>query len=601
LDAEIFATVAAVLVGGVLAQWAGWRLRVPAIVFLLLVGLIAGPITGVLEPGRVFGDLLFPMVSLAVAVILFEGALDLGWSGVRHAGRTVWTLISVGAVLGIAGASVAGRYVLDIEWDLAILLATILAVTGPTVIGPIVRSIGLRGRAAQVLQAEATLIDPLGAVLAVIVFEALFASTEGHGSVATNLALTVVAGTAIGVGVAFLVIVALSRRVLPDHLDNPAVLAAVLAAFAAADAVREEAGLVAVTAMGIALAAQQRVVVRHVLAFNETLRIIFVSGLFILLGAAIDATTLGSLEWRNIVFLALLVVVVRPLAVSISTIRSPLSWQERVFVAFTAPRGIVAAAVASVFGLALEKQGFAESQVLVSATFTVIIGTVLLSGLGSRALAVRLGLVDPNRSTIVVLGANRLGRELARSLQQHDAPVTVIDIDRANLTAARMEGIGTYSGTVLAEDTWDSVDLEHAAAFLAVTPNDELNALAVRHAGAVLGRSHVFQTVPHRPEHRRWSALPVGAFGQPLFTPAVDTPTLEARLADAWQVHSTKVTEHYTADDYERDHVDRVVLFVVDARGRVRVATPDKKQRLGTGDVVVAIVPTGNGAVAPPR
>ncbi len=594
VDAEIFATVAAVLVAGVVAQWAGWRLRIPAIVFLLLGGLIAGPVTGVLEPRAVFGDLLFPMVSLAVAVILFEGALELGWSGLRHAGRTVWTLVTLGAAITVAGAAVTARYVLGVEWDISILLATILVVTGPTVIGPILRSIGMRGRAAHVLQAEATLIDPLGAVFAVLVFEALFASDQDRSGVVANLALTLVAGAAIGVVVAALVIVVLARRLIPDQLDNPAVLAAVFAAFACADAVRAEAGLVAVTAMGFVLAAQQRVVVRHVLEFNETLRIIFVSGLFILLGAAIETATLGSLEWRNVVFLAFLVVVVRPLAVALSTIRSPLRWQERVFIGLTAPRGIVAAAVASVFSLALSEQGLPGSQVLVSATFTVIVGTVLLSGLGSRALATRLGLVDPTRSTVVVLGANLLGRELARSLEEHDVPVIVIDIDRDNLSAARMDGLGTYSGTVLADDTWNSVELEHAAAFVAVTPNDELNTLAVRHAGAILGRSAVFQTVPHRREHQRWSVLPVGTFGQPLFAPSIDTPALETRLADSWQIHSTKITARYTADDYERDHADRVVLFVIDERKRLRMATSSKERAFGTGDVVVALFSDAN-------
>ena len=166
----------------------------------------------------------------------------------------------------------------------------------------------------------------------------------------------------------------------------------------------------------------------------------------------------------------------------------------------------------------------------------------------------------------------------------------MIDIDRANLNAARMGGLGTYSGTVLADDTWNSVELQHAAAFAAVTPNDELNTLAVRHAGAILGRSGVFQTVPHRREHQRWAVLPIGTFGQPLFTPSVDTPALETRLADSWQIHSTKITARYTADDYERDHADRVVLFVIDERRRLTLATSSKPRPFRTGDVIVALL-----------
>ena len=262
--------IAGVLVGGVIAQWLGWRLRVPAIVFLLAGGLIAGPFTGALDPDDTFGELLFPAVSVAVAVILFEGALGLGWRGVKVAGRTVWMLLTVGAFTTLVLTMLAGRLLLDISWDLAVLLACVLVVTGPTVIGPIVRSIGLHGRLAAVLEAEGTLIDPIGAILTVLVFQTAFESGDG-GSVVTDLLETLGVGAAIGVVAAAVLFIALRRFLIPDQLHNVTTLAVVIGAFALSSEIRAESGLVAVTVMGISLASQTRVSVRHVLEFNEIL------------------------------------------------------------------------------------------------------------------------------------------------------------------------------------------------------------------------------------------------------------------------------------------------------------------------------------------
>lgn len=586
---EMIFVAAGVLGGGVVAQWLGWRFRVPAIVFLLAGGLVAGPVTGVLDPDRTFGELLFPVVSLAVAVILFEGALDLGWSGVRHAGRTVWMLLTVGAAVTLVGTAVAARLVLDIEWELAVLLAAVLVVTGPTVIGPLVRSIGLRGRVGAILEAEGTLIDPVGAILTVLVFQALFDTHHAGGAVVPEVIATFGIGAAAGFAAAAFLVVALARYVIPDELHNVTTLAAVIGAFALANAAREESGLVAVTVMGMALARQNRVPVRHVLEFNETLRILFISGLFVLLGARIQADTLAELEWRNLAFLAGLVLVVRPLSVLCSTLRSGLSRPERLFLALTAPRGIVAAAVASVFSLRLAGAGVEDSQVLVSATFTVIGGTVLLSGLGSRLLATRLGLAGHERSAIVVLGANPVARELAAALEEHGAPVRLVDLDRRELAAARMSGLLVHHGSVLADHTWEEVGIESAAAFVALTANDEVNTLAARHAAAILGRKHVYQLPPRRPEHGTWWKLPPGTFARPLFASDATLNLLVGRIEDGWRVTATRLTEKFGPADHAVRHPDSVPLFVVDCKGRIEFSATDSHRRPRAGDTVVTL------------
>lgn len=583
---EIVLVVAAVLVGGVLAQWLGWRLRVPAIVFLLAGGLIAGPMTGALDPDHTFGDMLFPSVSLAVAVILFEGALGLGWRGVRAAGSTVWMLLTVGAAITLVGTAFSARYLLDVDWNLAVLLAAVLVVTGPTVIGPIVRAIRLRGRLGAILEAEGALIDPLGAILTVLVFQALFESEEGTGGIALQVLTTLGIGAGIGLIAALLLVSALARYLIPDQLHNVTTLACVILAFAVANGIREESGLVAVTAMGIAVASQSRVPVRHVLEFNETLRILFISGLFVLLGARIEADTLRELEWRNLAFLVTLILLVRPLCVLVSTLRSSLSRRERLFLALTAPRGIVAAAVASVFSLQLADIGVANSQVLVSATFTVIAGSVLFSGIGSRYFATRLELVDTEDQSIIVLGAHPAARALAAALEQQGASVRLVDLDQRELAAARMTGLLAHRGSVFADHTWEEAGIQNAASFVAMTSNDELNILAARHAASVLGRKRVYQLPPRRPEHEAWWTFPVGTFARPL---AASYTRLADRMDAGWRVTATRLTDKFGPDDHARVHPDAIPLFIVDPKGQIELTTTESHRRPRIGDTVVTL------------
>lgn len=593
---QVVIAVAAVLVGGVAAQWIGWRLRIPAIIFLLLGGLVAGPITGLLRPDEIFGDLLFPSVSMAVAVILFEGALGLGWSGLRVGGQTVWRLLSMGALVTLTGTALAAHALLGVSWNLAALIAGVLVVTGPTVVGPIVQAIGLHGRVGPILEAEGTLIDPIGAVLTVLVFQAAYESTEGIGSIIGGIAATMLVGAAVGLAIGGLLLVLLAHYVIPDQLHNVTTLAAVIGAFATANAIRAESGLVAVTIMGIALASQHRVPVTHVLEFNETLRILFISGLFVLLAARVDLDTLRSIEWRNLAFLAVLVLVVRPACVLVSTVGSDLSREERLFLAATAPRGIVAAAVASIFSLRLSANGVDESQVLLSATLTVIVGTVLLSGLGSRRLAARLDLIDVDEDRLVILGANSVGRMLASALEQQGVHTSVIDLDRRELAAARMDGLATQHGSVFADTTWADAGIQRATGFVALTPNDELNTLATRHAASVIGRDRVFQLPPSRPEHEAWWTLPAGAFARPAFANDATHERLAELVERGWTTTATRLTEKFDREAYDATHPDAVVMFTVATKGGVTIHAVDSSRRIGGDDIVVALNPPHENA-----
>lgn len=388
------AQIALVLVLGMSCQVIGPRLRLPPILLLLVVGFLAG-VLGLVNTDELLGELLFPAVSLAVGVILFEGGLTLELSELRGGLRTTLRrLLSIGVAVTFACAALTAYLLLDLPGSLAVLLGAVLVVSGPTVVSPLLAFVGDVGRVGTILKFEGILVDPIGAIIAVLIFQGILAeaSNDSSASVVGGFLLTVGVGGAVGVvGAVALGAVLRMGRATPQ-LDAPVTLALVLAALAVADALRDESGLVAVTLMGIALANQKVVELARIEEFKKTLGIVLISVLFILLSARLTWHDLTSVGWSGLVFVALLILVVRPLAAALSTVRSGLTWQERVFLGWLGPRGIVAASVASVFALELDHAGVADAERLVPITFLVILGTVLVASLTVVPVAGLLGL-----------------------------------------------------------------------------------------------------------------------------------------------------------------------------------------------------------------
>jgi len=589
MHSDVALVIAGVLAAGLVAQILGWRLRVPAIVFLLAFGLLAGPVIDLVHPDDVFGDALFPTVSIAVAIILFEGSLAMGVAGIRTAGRTTITLLTVGSVITFAGVAVAARFVLDVEWRVAYLLAAVLVVTGPTVIGPIVKSLGLHGRLGMILEAEGTIIDPIGAIATVVVFQSFFESSDS--SVAETLLTTFGIGVGAGlIGTAILVFV-LWRLLIPDELHQVLTLTVVVSTFAVSNHYAHEAGLVAVTVLGFLLASQKRVSVRHILDFNETLRVLFISGLFILLAARIDRATLTDLEWRSILFLVVLVVIVRPVSVAGATIGVGLTRAERIFLAATAPRGIVAASIASVFALRLSEEGVPGAQIVLSATFTVIVGTVLLSGLGARPLARRLGLLGDDGAHVVIVGSNDFTMALAEVLGREGVSSSLVDADRLSSQRARMRGLDSWSGSIFSVQDVHEVGLDRASVFLAATSNDELNALACRMAAETLERRHVFQLPPSRPSDSEIGRISLGLFGRSAFSMEATAERLDDLLLEDWKVSATNITKEFSVRDWQEQHADGVPLAVIDGKRHLHVLAAGRRRSVRGGERLVALVP----------
>lgn len=575
---------------GVVAQWVAWRLRVPVIIVLLVTGVVAGPVTGLLDPDELFGDLLTPVVSLSVGIILFEGSLRLGVPELRAAGRVGVSLVTVGAAVSFALIATLALLVLDHPAYGAALLGAILVVTGPTVIGPLLGHVRPRGRVGPILRTEGILIDPLGAVLALLVFEVVRAeqTEEALASIAATVAAVAGAGVVLGLAGAALVWALIRWFLVPDHLQQATVLATVVVVFALADHIQEESGLLAVTVMGLALANQGRVSVERVAEFNETLQVLLVSGLFLLIAARLDLDQLRSDLGRNLLFLAGLVVIARPVSVWLATFGSGLSGRERALLAVVAPRGIVAAAVSSVFALRLDEVGLPGGDDLATTVVVVIIGTIALAGLLARPLARALDLAQPEPDGVLILGAHEWGKQLAAAFEAHDVRTKLVERDRARATTARMAGRDVHFGSILADHTVATLDTDGIGHLLAITGSDEVNALAAERLRPVFGSGKVWRLAPAGggPAHTRF---PHHLPGRVLFADWATEEAIETRVEAGAEVRGTRLSETFDWDAYRHRNPDALVLALV-RDGRPIIAGAGDRLQPRPGDVVISLV-----------
>ncbi len=489
-----------IVVLGVLSQWIASVIRVPSILLLLAAGFLAGPVTGFLDPDKLLSqELLQSVVSLSLAVILFEGGLSLRLSEAKSVGKTVTRLVTVGALVTWALCTAGARFILDMSDAMSALLGAILVLSGPTVIGPLLRHIRPVGKTGPILKWEGIVIDPVGALLAALVFHSLL-SDSAHTSrtqVLIEILLTLGIGTVAGLlGVGILLLL-YRRHWVHDHLQAPVALGVLLAFYSASNHLQGESGLLAATLMGFVLANQKSVTVRHITTFKEHLTIVLIACLFVTLAAQVPVQELLDVIFpRGLLFLLALLFVVRPVSVIVSTIGCQLSWRERAFLSWVCPRGIVAAAGAPFFALQLSAEGMNDADQLVPITFLVIAGTVAVYSLTSPWVARLLGLAPPDPQGVLMIGSHPLARSIAAVLKECNIEVALIDTNHRHIREARLAGLRAVHANVLADDTLDELDLGGIGNLLALTPNDEVNALAGVHGSHVFGRSHVFQLPP---------------------------------------------------------------------------------------------------------
>lgn len=582
-----------IIVLGISAQWLAWRIRFPAILLLLLTGLVAGPVSGWLKPDVLFGALFTPLVSLSVAIILFEGGLSLKVADLRQVGGVVRNLLSIGALATWLISAGAAWLILGFDKALAVLLGAILIVTGPTVIGPLLRHVRPAGQVGSILRWEGIVIDPIGAILAVLVFEAILAEELREAATSAVLVVlkTVVIGGGFGVVGAGIIMLLLRRYWVPDFLQNPVTLMLVLSSFTVSNALQEESGLLTVTVLGIILANQNSVPVKHIVEFKENLRVLLISVLFVLLAARLQPDDLANLGSRSFVFLAILILLVRPVAVVLATMRSGLTWQERLFLAWIAPRGIIAASVASIVALRLTEAGYPGAERLVPITFLVIIGTVTLYSLTAAPLARWLGLAQLRPQGMLIVGAHAWAQAIASALQTAGYRVLLVDTNRANIAAARLAGLPTCYGSILAPGTLEQMDLNGIGRLLALTSNDEVNALAALRCAELFGRAEVYQLPPQPAVTHQHETIPPYLLGRLLMQPGMTYAAMEDRFAAGAVVKTVKLTPEFDYDALRAHYGESAtLLFIIDQNGNLTVVTTTPRLFPRPGQTVVVVV-----------
>ncbi|MDO8187001.1 cation:proton antiporter [Conexibacter sp. JD483] len=537
MDDELLG-LALVVVLAVGAQLLAARLVIPAIVPLLVVGVLAGDVFELIDPQQLLGPAFTDAISIAVGIILFEGALGLRREELAGPVRgVVARLCSVGALVTWVCSALLVDALLDVSHAIAILIGAIVIVSGPTVVLPMLDFIRPVARVRSLLKWEGIVVDPVGAICAVIAFDALDFSGGGVSLRLGDFGSTVLAGLACGAAGALVLMPLLQARWLAERQKVAATLMAVVAAFAAADLLRDDAGLVAAIAMGIALANQRRVEIERIVEFKETLGAILLGLLFILLSATVDLTDVIDLGAPALLLVVLLVLVVRPLGVALSTVRSDLPWRERLMLMALAPRGIVAASTASVFGLELQQQGAPGADMIVPVVFTVIAGTVVVYAVLGPLAARLLGLAHGEPAGVLIVGAAPWARALARALATAGAEVRLWSPHAEEAAAARAEGLTVCADPLLGDGAASDDPLDEAVGLVLVTTADDaFNELLVERLSQELGTARVL-ALPAGTARPQLLARD-GGLEPPLFGAEASALVLERRFAAGARVRA---------------------------------------------------------------
>jgi NhaP-type Na+/H+ or K+/H+ antiporter len=610
MSALVYLTL--VLALGVTAQWLAWRLRLPSILLLLAFGFGLGQVTGVrvddfLASGDGQASPLLSVVGLFVAIILFEGGLTLKFRELREAGAPIFRLCTASVAISFALTTWFMAQVLGYDAWLAALTGAILTVTGPTVVAPLLRHVNPSRKMNSMIKWEGIVVDPIGAILAVLVFRAALAVDAEAAWVEVLIAIgkVVVIGVVGGFVLAKLVEVLLRRHLIPDYLQPVFLLAVVAVAFTLSNHFEKEAGLLTVTVLGITLANQRSISVKHILEFKENLRTLIISSLFIILSGRIGPEELRHSLSGGLALLAFIVVIGRPLSIFIALFGTDQTdYRERTFLAFLAPRGIVAAAVASIFALEFEAAAargghFGDNAARIAAQaadistliFLIIVGTVAVYGLTAVPLARALGLASKNPTGILFAGADPWARLAAATLQADGHQVMLLDTNYSNVSAAKLKGLEAHRANILSEFAEEELDFNGLGSLVAGTPNDEVNSIASQRFIHQFGRAGVWQLAPFDRHDSKKNTASHEVRSQICFTGGPDHATLSQLVDEGAVVKKSQITDIYTFEDFRLTYGDPSppILFLADRSGELRPAPAELKQ-ISPGTTVYFLV-----------
>ena len=599
---SLVVTFALIGVLGVGSQWLAWRLRLPAIVLMLAAGVLAGPVFHLIDPKHDFGEALGPMVSVAVALILFEGGLSLNFAGLRDAGKAVRRLVLVGAPLGWATGTLTAHYVAGLSWPVAAVFGGILVVTGPTVITPLLRQAHLSARPASVLRWEAIVNDSVGALFAVLAYEvaATMARSESLSAEAVWLGFGIAAATVIGWLSGLAAARAFRRGLIPEYMKAPALFAAVIAVFAGSNQILDESGLLAVTIMGAVLGNASLPSIGEMRRFKEHVTVLLVSGVFVILAATLDEAMIALLDWRAVAFVIAMMVVARPVAIWLSLAGTNLETNEKALIAWVGPRGVVAVAISGFFATKLTELGFEEAAAMAPLAFALVAVTVIIHGFSVTWVARTLGLVSSERPGVLIVGASNWAAALAKALADLGIPVLVADRNWRRLKKFRLQETPVYYGEILSEAAEHTIDIDRFGYIIAATENDSYNALVCTDFGPEFGRSNVFQLGRTDDGGDDPRALPPSLGGRKLFVSGASYYDLESKIGEGWVFTRTTLSKEYRFDQYLADRAEGAELLTdIRTDGTIAFATVSDRPKGKETDTLLSFAPKkagGDGA-----
>ncbi len=579
------AELASILILSVFAQWLAWKIKIPAILPLIIIGLALGPASTLFSPDGekildgddIFsGDLLFAFVSISVGVILFEGGLTLKLREIRDQARVVRNLLIVGPIITLFGGGFAAHYLLGLDYRLAFLFGALIIVSGPTVVIPILRNVRPNMRINSVLKWEGILIDPLGALIAVLVYEFIQTSDLGNSNtveVFKEFFITVSSGMFVGALAAFFLRWLLEKNRLPAYLRNVMALGMVIMAFTFAEFIAHEAGLMSTTFMGIILANVRVQNLKKILSFKEDVSIILISVLFILLSSRIDISQIEKLGQASLILFAVVTFGLRPLIVWLSTIRSDFNWREILFMSWVGPKGIVAAAVASLFALQLSNNTDAsinheQAELILPLTFMMIVGTVVIQGASSKYIARLLKVEREEPQGFLIAGANENARFLGTYLKNKGIEVLLADTSKNNLKEAQKLGFEVYDGSILSDSVLEDLDLTNIGKLMALTSSADINNLSCNFYKDEFGENHVFRLSSKKELEAGDIRFPLNV----LFAATVDYLNLAQSIRQADHVKEASCESQQDYKNLVKEMDGRLIpLFLINQNGGLKV------------------------------
>jgi len=591
-----------IIILGILAQWVAWKFKIPAILPLILIGLFVGPVatlisedgTKWIEPvwngkeGLFPGERLFNFVSLAISVILFEGGLTLKKDEVLHVGSVITKLVTVGSLITFVGAGIAAHFIFDLSWEISLLFSALIIVTGPTVIAPILRNIPLKKDVSAVLKWEGIIIDPIGALVAVLVFEFIVAG-EGHNYTKEALIefgkITII-GFSIGFTAAYGLFYAIKFKMIPHYLLNVVTLALVLAVFVVSDLFAHESGLLSVVIMGMVLGNKDIKELKEILYFKESLSILLISILFILLSANINMSDLQLIfNWKAVLLFVIIVFVIRPLAVFFSTRKSTLKTNEKLFISWVGPRGIVAAGIASLFGLKLTMDGEQGAEYITPLVFMIVLGTVLLNATTARFFAKVVGVFLKNSNGVLIVGASKAARLIAKYLQDNQKRVVLIDSNKEHIKKAKEMGLEAFETNVYDDSLLENIELNDIGYLISLTGSAEVNNYVMQKFSKAFGKQGAYRLITSDEMKSSNKNLKEGIFSQ-----TDDFINLSEVVRDYPQINEIEIN----SKDHFKELIDKInatvksiPVFVKKADGEIHIISSTPELSVEKGDVLV--------------